>query len=250
MFNQKYFSLLTICFLLLVKNLFSQIVLQGTVTDNGGEYLGNGAEPVVNALVIVTDQFDAGRFFSAYTNEQGQYTIQITQTDVADDPSGTPGKFRLLQNYPNPFNPSTVIGYELSQPSYVSIEIYNVLGRKVKTLLNGFQSSSSQVVWDATDDHGQGVPAGLYIYSMQTGDIRINKKMLLIDGQGGQIKASPSQTTGSVTKIQHLTVLNKTMSDQYTLQITGVDIAPYEQQNLEIASNLTCLLYTSPSPRD
>jgi uncharacterized protein (TIGR02145 family) len=236
MFNQKYFMLVTCCFLLPAQTIFSQIVLQGTVTDNGGEYLGSGAEPIVKALVSVTDQADPGRTFSTSTDEQGQYTIQITQTGV-DDPSATPSHFRLLQNYPNPFNPSTVIGYELSQPCRVTIDIYNVLGRKVKTLLDGFQSSSGQVVWYAEDANSQGVPAGLYICSMKAGDVRINKKMLLIDGQQGNAPAASvvqarSAITGNVA-------LNKQMSDQYILQVTGDDIAVYEQQNLEITSNTT-----------
>ena len=56
MFSRKHFSLLTICFMLLSQNLFSQIVFEGVITDNGAEYLGNDAEPVINALVTITDQ--------------------------------------------------------------------------------------------------------------------------------------------------------------------------------------------------
>jgi uncharacterized protein (TIGR02145 family) len=233
---RKHFMITSMCFLLTVRFLFSQIVLQGTVTDNGGEYLGSGAEPVVNALVIVTDQSDAGRFFSAYTNEQGQYTFQITQTGVDDDPSVTPGHFTLFQNYPNPFNPSTVICYELSQPCRVTIDIYNVLGQKIITLLNDFQSSSGQVVWYATDANNQGVPAGLYIYSMKAGDVRINRKMLLIDGQQSNAPAAPVIQPGSA--ITSMNVLNKQLSDQYTLQVAGEDIETYEQHNLEITGDM------------
>ena len=121
---QKYITVVSFCILVLSHNLFSQIVLQGTVTDNGAEYLGSGADPVADALVTVTDQEDTNRTFSSYTDEQGHYSIAITQTSVDDDPSVFPGAFRLLQNYPNPFNPSTVIGYELSKPAHISIEIY------------------------------------------------------------------------------------------------------------------------------
>ena len=233
--NRGHFMIASLCFLSTGRFLFSQIVLQGTVRDNGAEYLGSGAEPVVNALVTVTDQSDVGRFFSAYTNEQGQYTIQITQTGVADDPSAAPGHFRLLQNYPNPFNPSTVICYELSLPCRVTIDIYNVLGRKIKTLLDGIQSGSGQVVWDATDANNQGVPAGLYIYSMKAGDVRINRKMLLIDGQQDNAPAAPVIQSGSA--ITGRVALNKRMSDKYILRVIGDDIAAYEQQNLEITVN-------------
>jgi hypothetical protein len=68
--------------LILSQNLFCQIVVQGFVTDNGAEFLGNGSEPVENALVILTDQVDPNLIFSAYTNEQGQYEIQILATDI------------------------------------------------------------------------------------------------------------------------------------------------------------------------
>ena len=88
----------------------------------------NGSEPVANALVTLTDQADANRTFSSYTNEQGEYEIQISATSFDDHDSNIPGHFNLLQNYPNPFNPSTVIGYELAKPASISLEIYNVLG--------------------------------------------------------------------------------------------------------------------------
>jgi len=235
---QKRLAVVSFCLMVLSHNLFSQIVLQGTVTDNGGEYLGNGAVPLLNALVTVTDQADTNRSFSGYTNEQGEYSIVIWATGVNDNNSNNPGRFNLLQNYPNPFNPSTVITYELSQPANISIEIYNVLGQKIKTLFDGHQFARvGQVVWDATNDLGQGVPAGVYFYSMQAGDVRINKKMLLIDGQQGSANLAVSHSTGTYASGQ--TVLTKQMSDQYILQVTGADIAPYVQQNLEITGNMT-----------
>ncbi len=63
------------CLIVFSQMLLSQIVLQGTVTDNRGEYLGNGAGPVVNVLVKVTDQTDPGRNFSAYTDDQGHILV-------------------------------------------------------------------------------------------------------------------------------------------------------------------------------
>ena len=180
---RTYVAFVLFCLCVGSNNLFSQIVLQGTVTDNGGEYLGSGAEPVVHALVTLTDQANPSRSFCTYTDEQGYYSIQIIESGIDDNIPANPVHFRLFQNYPNPFNPSTVICYELPQPADIKIEIYNILGHKIKTLLHGFQSKSGQIVWDATDHLGLGVPAGLYIYSLQSKDIRIYKKMLLIDGQ-------------------------------------------------------------------
>jgi len=238
MFILNHFRLLTICFMLLAQHLFSQIVLDGVITDNGAEYLGNGAEPVVNALVTLTDQTDAQRTFSAYTNDQGQYSIQITTTAVDDPDANKPGNFTLHQNYPNPFNPSTVIEYELNKPSHITIEIYNVLGQKIRTLFDGYQAAGpGRVIWDATNDWGQGVSAGVYIYSLRRGSVHINKKMVLIDGQQGTINSTMSSSRDA--NIAGLNVLRKPLSDQYTLTVTGPDIASWEQQNLEITGNTT-----------
>lgn len=248
MSNYNYFKIITSFYILLAQNLISQIVLQGTVIDNGGEYLGNSSEPVVNALVTVTDQSDASRFFTAYTNVQGQYSIQIAETGVADNQYSKQAKFRLLQNYPNPFNPSTVIGYELSQPCRITINIYDILGRKIKTLLDDFQSSSGQVIWDATDDRHQGVPSGLYICSMKVGDNRLNKKMLLIDGQ--QVNASSLILNQAGSATVRSKVLNKQISDQYILQVIGDDIASYEQQDLLITENTVLNITVSRTVTD
>lgn len=237
MFKQKYFSLVTLCFMLLFQNLFSQIIFQGTVTDNGGEYLGKGAKPVVNALVTLRDEADTNRSFSAYTNVQGQYEIQITETGVDDIHSQPPEAFNLLQNYPNPFNPSTVIGYNLSQAAHIRIEIYNVMGQKIKTLLKGIQPRGrGQIIWDGTDNGYRGVSAGVYIYSLSAEGIRISRKMLLLDGHQNYSNMAKSQTL--LTDVPGPVVLDIQTSDQYTLQITGDDIKPHEEQNLTIADNM------------
>ena len=91
---RKLFTVVSFCLLLLSYNLFSQIVLEGTVTDTA-------SEPVQNALVEVIDQADTNRTFGSHTDEQGQYVIQIFETGVDDSHSHNPGTFNLLQNYPN-----------------------------------------------------------------------------------------------------------------------------------------------------
>ena len=237
MFNRKLSCLLTICFVFLNQNLFSQIILQGKIIDNGAEYLGSGAEPVAGALVTITDQADANRTFSSYTDDQGQYSIDIPQTSVDGEASLSPGSFHLLQNYPNPFGPSTVIGYELSKPSHIRIEIYNALGQKIKTLVDGFENISSHVTWDGTNDLGRGVPSGVYIYSLKADGKKINRKMLLIDGNQGGMPASAASPYG--TSILGKTALRNQLSDQYVLTVTGENLATYEQQNLEIIGSMT-----------
>ena len=237
MFSRHFFRTCTICFVAIAQILFSQITIQGTVEDNGGEYLGNGTEPVSNALVSIIDQSDTSRVFDTFTNELGQYSVYIDQTSIHTNLSVKPVNFRLKQNYPNPFMPSTVIGFELSKPSYITIEVFNILGRKVKTLFDGYQNSSGQVIWDATNDHNQRLPSGLYIYSMKVGDHKINKTMLLLDGQTCDlftIQANSQRTLMSVPND-----LCKIRSNQYILRITGNNIETYVKQNLEINDNIS-----------
>ena len=90
-------------------------------------------------------------------------------------------RFELKDNYPNPFNPLTLINYKLPTDGLVNITIYDMMGRKVKTLVNGSQTSGyKSVQWNATNDRNEPVSAGLYLYMIQAGDFRQTKKMVLL----------------------------------------------------------------------
>ena len=92
-----------------------------------------------------------------------------------------PDLFALHQNYPNPFNPTTQIRYDLPEEQNVTISIYDVMGRNIRTLINSNkQSGYHSIYWDAKNDIGEGVAAGMYIYTIQAGDFRATKKMVLL----------------------------------------------------------------------
>ena len=92
-----------------------------------------------------------------------------------------PNTFRLNQNYPNPFNPTTNLSYELSADSYVTISVYDLLGNVVKNLVSEYQKSGMKSVqWDATNDHGHAVAAGVYLYRIESGPFTNTKKMILL----------------------------------------------------------------------
>ena len=92
-----------------------------------------------------------------------------------------PKQYLLHQNYPNPFNPVTSLRYDLPEDGLVNITIYDMMGRIVKTLINTKQSSGyKSVQWNATDNLGQPVSAGVYLYSIETKDFRQTKKMILL----------------------------------------------------------------------
>jgi hypothetical protein len=86
-----------------------------------------------------------------------------------------------LENYPNPFNPTTTIFYTQPQAGSVSLEIFNIKGQKVRTLVNSHQASGSyQAVWNGRDDAGRQAASGIYFYKLQTPGYTTMKKMLLL----------------------------------------------------------------------
>lgn len=87
----------------------------------------------------------------------------------------------LDQNYPNPFNPSTIIGYSLGKRSHVLLEVYNVLGQKIRVLTSGQRNAGRyEVVWDGLDATGQEVGSGIYMYRLQAGAFSEVRTMLLL----------------------------------------------------------------------
>ncbi|MCK4560361.1 MAG: metallophosphoesterase [Calditrichia bacterium] len=92
-----------------------------------------------------------------------------------------PKAFSLSQNYPNPFNPITVIAYELPKAGHVTLEVINVIGQKVKTLVDKHQGIGSySTYWNSTNYNGNSVANGIYFYRIKAGDFIMTKKMLLI----------------------------------------------------------------------
>jgi cytoskeletal protein CcmA (bactofilin family) len=100
------------------------------------------------------------------------------------DESAIVTSLELTQNYPNPFNPSTTISYNVDTSGMVSLKVYDIMGRLVKTLVDNHRSSGNlggyNVVWDGKDSQGKQVAAGLYIYSLQTPGGNMTKKMVLM----------------------------------------------------------------------
>jgi len=92
-----------------------------------------------------------------------------------------PLQYILYQNYPNPFNPVTSLRYDLPEDGLVNITIYDMMGRVVKTLINSSQTAGYKFIsWNATNDRNEPVSAGLYLYTIQTGEFRQTKKMVLL----------------------------------------------------------------------
>ena len=96
-------------------------------------------------------------------------------------PGLSPKSFKVNQNYPNPFNPFTTLRYDLPKDEFVSITIYDLLGNVINNLVNTNQSSGYRSVqWNATNNQGQPVAAGVYFYSIEAGEFRQTKKMIFL----------------------------------------------------------------------
>ena len=170
----------------------------GLVADNGQAVGRPDFSPDDRAMIYqYTDGFTDAVYWRPLaddgitgTGEESQFLtgaifpIWMTigmRSDIAQQEAAAPTAFRLEQNYPNPFNPQTRISFELPTSARASLEIVDVLGRTVKMLQNSDMAAGRHnVVWDATDELGRSVSAGLYFYRLQAGDFVAVKKMLLV----------------------------------------------------------------------
>jgi FlgD Ig-like domain len=109
-------------------------------------------------------------------------TAQLNYNKVNEiRPGNIPSEFELNQNFPNPFNPTTVIEFAVPSKSTVHLAVFNVMGQKVRTLVDeeldvGWKS----VTWDGTDDAGNSVASGIYLYRVEAGDYTDSKKMMMV----------------------------------------------------------------------
>ena len=141
---------------------------------------GLGDALVVDSLIIrwpsgLVENYwniEVNKFYEA-TETQGISVILSLKNNNA---TGFPLQFELFQNYPNPFNPITVISWQLPVSSKVELELFNLWGQKITTLLSAsLLSGSHSVQWTA-----EGLPSGVYLYRIEAGDFVQTRKMLLL----------------------------------------------------------------------
>ena len=139
-------------------------------------------EPAVGAQVLLFDSADLRTApVAATTDQSGRFTLPLARLAGV-----LPERFELGANYPNPFNPSTIIPYQLPSAMRVRLEVFNLLGQRVATLVDGEQRAGlHKASWDATDAAGEAVAAGVYLYRLTGDGVQATRSMLLIDGQAG-----------------------------------------------------------------
>ncbi|MDQ7052216.1 MAG: FlgD immunoglobulin-like domain containing protein [candidate division KSB1 bacterium] len=134
----------------------------------------SGSHVVIEALSS-TQQEDVG----IYLFELGDPITGLQPENDLD--RQIPTQFRLSQNYPNPFNPGTTFSYELPTSEHVSLIIYDITGRRVKTLVNQKQAPGTHTVfWDGTNDGGQRLASGVYFYRLKAGNFLQSRRMVLL----------------------------------------------------------------------
>jgi hypothetical protein len=144
------------------------------------------------AVIVTATSYPAGTHTVTLTDPSGCSGIPPVVVTCATDESGilwneaeeiieTPAETRLRGNYPNPFNPATSIRYSVGTDAWVSLKVYNTLGQEVATLVDGFQSAGYRtVLWHGTNDQGESVASGVYIYRLQSGNTVQTERMLFV----------------------------------------------------------------------
>jgi len=141
------------------------------------ELIGMTGDNNINGdwFVYTTDGID-----TVMSNEIWHISINASEV-LSIDGDILPTQFALHQNYPNPFNPITKIKYDLPEDALVTIKIFDIMGRNVRTLVNTKQAAGYRFArWNATNDFGESISAGMYIYMIQAGEFRSTKKMVLL----------------------------------------------------------------------
>jgi len=139
-------------------------------------FAGPGSDEVYVGFQFISD--DTGNHYGVLIDNP---TIRVAEPTSISDSDQIPESFSLNQNYPNPFNMNTVISFSLPQKSAVTLDIYDILGRRVINLLDrDLNTGHHQVIWNGKNSRGESVTSGIYFYRLGDGDVFIIKPMTLV----------------------------------------------------------------------
>ncbi|MBN2009820.1 T9SS type A sorting domain-containing protein [candidate division KSB1 bacterium] len=163
----------------------------GDVVFSGGNITGAVSDPTLFGVGLTLNfvgTYGESQAILEY-NMSGIFTAngimllkkQIPTSLHTIDTARRPISIRLDQNYPNPFNPNTTISYQLSDDSDVTLDIYNIAGQRICTLVQGIQNAGSYMAeWNGRDDAGSLVSSGTYLYHLTVGDQAVTKEMMFL----------------------------------------------------------------------
>ena len=196
-------------------------LLEGRVRSTSGE-------PAVGARVLLFDLADLRAApLAATTDEAGYFALPFGA--LLGGSAALPQQFALGANYPNPFNPSTLIPYQLPTAMHVRLEVFNILGQHIATLVHSERSGGFHTArWDATNAAGQAMAAGVYFYRLSGDGVHVTRRMVLIDGQVGV----PSAGSGGLGAV----VAAAEPPPVYGLVVSGRGFVPYVDPAFRVAA--------------
>ena len=189
-------------------------------------------EPVADAQVRLFDLTDLrqGAVARAQTDGTGYFALPL----AALGGRALPERFALGPNYPNPFNPSTIIPYQLAASAQVRLEVFNLLGQHIATLVDGERSAGFHTVtWTATDGAGRAVGAGVYIYRMTVGAESQTGRMVLLDGQAGVSAGGTAFVMPSASGV------GESAEGVYGLIVSGSGLTPYVDSAFRVEAGMS-----------
>ena len=202
-----------------------------------GQVRQSNGLPVVAADVLLFDLADLRRgvVARATTDASGHFALRLASWGGR---ARAPG-FTLGPNYPNPFNPSTVIPYHLPASGFVRLEVFNLLGQRIATLVDGARSAGSHAaVWDATDASGRSVGAGVYIYRLTAGAATATGRMVLVDGQAGVAAVGTAAGPSAVELAAD--------SPVYGLAVSGAGLVAYVDADFRVGEDAVDIVLAAP----
>ena len=156
-------------------------VSSDTVTIEDNEHFIVTLEPMVEPDSVTSLTMDIWPIYHEYAMKSMNYDVYRVDGVLSEMEPNIPTEYALFHNYPNPFNPITTLRYYLPEDMKVKITTYDTMGRVVKTLINSSQTAGyKSIQWNATNNAGQPVSAGIYLYMIQAGEFRQTKKMVLL----------------------------------------------------------------------
>jgi hypothetical protein len=151
--------------------------------DGGGAmWLATASYKLSSSLAQSITGYQEGASYKVYTGFWNPWVVEASPVEWEEvDLTQRPTDFGLRQNFPNPFNPTTIIQYALPKTSQVKVEVYNILGQKLRTLVDETQEPGYKTInWDGKDDDGGEVSSGVYFCRIQAGDFVKSRKMTLL----------------------------------------------------------------------
>jgi len=152
-----------------------------TASDPDGYYFLENLEPADYTLLVIGPADSEGSIeVSAVLDDVYDADVVLSPTSI-DDEIALPAATALIQNYPNPFNATTNISFYLADGGEVELSVFDLLGRKVSTLVSSNLPTGSHVInWNGLDDKGQQVSSGLYLYVLKTANETLVNRMMLL----------------------------------------------------------------------